>query len=407
MQELVTIVTPSYNQGHFIRATIESVLNQDYPNVEYIIMDGGSTDETSSVVKDYASRLKFISERDRGQSDAINKGFRMAKGSILAWLNSDDLYLPGAIRNGVAGFSQSPRPGAVYGEGYLIDRAGDVTGRFPHTIPLNLWRLNYVSDYILQQSSFFRKDVLDDVGYLDENLHYAMDWELYIRIARRYPLGYVPEFIGCLREYAEAKSSAGGMRRVREIRDMLRRVTERRIPPGYIIYGLGTYHEIWCERIRNARFLKPVSPKLQALVKIGAGLLISHADRHSQGLYADGWASRLLRYMLHPGSGRLLIEGALPDWRTLSGQTLKITANGTDVGVYAIAAGDFSLVIDLPSALRSGYLDLQIRASRSIMPGRFTLRGDRRRLAYVLRAIRWSSEPQPSITSERAIAAGL
>ena len=91
---LVTIVTPSYNQGNFIRATIESVLSQNYPHVQYIIMDGGSTDETASVVKDYASRLTFISEKDRGQSHAINKGFRMAQGSILAWLNSDDLYLP-------------------------------------------------------------------------------------------------------------------------------------------------------------------------------------------------------------------------------------------------------------------------------------------------------------------------
>src|SRR5882762_1034753 len=88
---LVTVVTPSYNQGHFIRATIESVLSQDYPNLEYIIMDGGSTDATAAVAKDYASRLTFISEKDRGQSHAINKGFHMAQGSILAWLNSDDL----------------------------------------------------------------------------------------------------------------------------------------------------------------------------------------------------------------------------------------------------------------------------------------------------------------------------
>ena len=96
---LVTVVTPSYSQGQFIRATIESVLSQDYPHIEYIIMDGGSTDETASVVKDYASRLTFISEKDRGQSHAINKGFLMARGSILGWLNSDDLYLPGCIRS--------------------------------------------------------------------------------------------------------------------------------------------------------------------------------------------------------------------------------------------------------------------------------------------------------------------
>src|SRR5882724_1671971 len=105
---LVTIVTPSYNQGHFIRATIESVLSQDYPHVEYIIMDGGSTDETASVAKDYASRVTFISEKDRGQSHAINKGFDMAKGSVLAWLNSDDLYLPGCIRTAVDGLRMNP-----------------------------------------------------------------------------------------------------------------------------------------------------------------------------------------------------------------------------------------------------------------------------------------------------------
>src|SRR6266481_1933988 len=105
---LFSVVTPSYNQGRFIRATIESVLSQDYPNLEYIIMDGGSTDETASIAKDYASRLTFISEKDRGQSHAINKGFRMARGSFLAWLNSDDLYLPGCVRAAVEAFSRNP-----------------------------------------------------------------------------------------------------------------------------------------------------------------------------------------------------------------------------------------------------------------------------------------------------------
>src|SRR5258706_10560429 len=94
---LVTVVTPSLNQGHFIRATIESVLSQDYPHLEYIIMDGGSTDETAAVAAEYGTRLKWISEKDRGQSHAINKGFRMAKGDIVSWLNSDDLILPGAV----------------------------------------------------------------------------------------------------------------------------------------------------------------------------------------------------------------------------------------------------------------------------------------------------------------------
>ena len=210
---LVTVVTPSYNQGRFIRATIESVLSQSYPNLEYIIMDGGSTDETAAVVKDYASRLTFISEKDRGQSHAINKGFRMAGGSILSWLNSDDLYLPGAIQAAVDAFEGSPGAGAVYGEGYLIDRDGEITARFPCTEPFNLWKFVHLSDYILQQTVYFRRDALDQVGYLDETLHYSMDWDILIRIGLRYPMVYVPEYMGCLREYAEAKTFAGGIRR--------------------------------------------------------------------------------------------------------------------------------------------------------------------------------------------------
>src|SRR5579872_2956802 len=113
---LVTIVTPSYNQGRFIRATIESVLTQDYPNIEYIIMDGASTDETADVVRPYLDRLTFVSEPDRGQSHAINKGFARARGEIVAWLNSDDLFLPGAVRRAVEAFRAAPQSGVVYGE---------------------------------------------------------------------------------------------------------------------------------------------------------------------------------------------------------------------------------------------------------------------------------------------------
>src|SRR3981081_4557960 len=110
---LVTVVTPAYNQGRFIAATIESVLSQDYPNVEYLIIDGASTDETAAVVKRYEDRLTFVSEPDRGQSDAINKGFRRARGRYVAWLNSDDIFLPGAITQAVAALRAHPDAGGV------------------------------------------------------------------------------------------------------------------------------------------------------------------------------------------------------------------------------------------------------------------------------------------------------
>lgn len=406
----VTVVTPSYNQGHFIRATIESVLSQDYPHIEYIIMDGGSTDETAAVVKDYAGRLRFISEKDRGQSDAINKGFRMAKGSIVAWLNSDDLYLPGAVKTAVAAFERNPLAGAVYGEGYLIDKDGNITGRFPCTEPLNLWKLIYVSDYILQQSVYFRKDVLDDVGYLEEDLHYTMDWDVLIRIARKYPLEYVQEYMGCLREYADAKSFATAQRRrrVKEIGHVLRRHTGLRVPPGYVIYGLDTYRKIWCEAIeaRTPPYLSTLSRKLRSLISVCAGHIIMRAIRDSQGLYSDGWAARKLRYMLPPGSGSVIIEGTLPDWGgTFDGQVLKVECDGRVLGRLAVPLGEFRLSLTPPSELQGKLLSLTITASRSLVPHRFRPGGDHRHLAFQFKAIFWSEGavvPSPAAVSAMA-----
>src|SRR5688572_25596277 len=142
-QPLVSIVTPSYNQGRYIEETIQSVLNQDYPNLEYLVLDGGSTDETLEILKRYEGRLVWISEKDRGQADAINKGFHLAKGRILGWLNSDDTYSPGAIRK-VAQYFQTHRDvGLLYGEGYHVDTAGKIIERY-NTEPFNFHRLGEI-----------------------------------------------------------------------------------------------------------------------------------------------------------------------------------------------------------------------------------------------------------------------
>jgi glycosyltransferase involved in cell wall biosynthesis len=386
---LVTVVTPSYNQGSFIRATIESVLSQDYPNIEYIVMDGGSTDETAAVVKDYASRLTFVSEKDRGQSHAINKGFRMASGPILSWLNSDDLFLPGAIRTAVDALEKEPGAGAAYGEGYLIDREGKITSRFPCTEPFNLWKFVYLSDYILQQTVYFRKEALEQVGYLDEDLHYSMDWDILIRIGLRYPLLYVPEYMGCLREYEEAKTSAGGIRRAREIGRMLRSHTGARIPPGHIVYGLETYQKLWCRRVERMVFgWKPAVRVLQGGIRLAAGTIIGRTIHLSQGLFAEGWAGRVLHYMLPPGGGTVLVEGTVPDG--LRGQTLRMEAGGLRLAESRVDAGDFRLAVEIPGELRGDALRLTIRASRSSLSGCLPPDGERRRVAYRLRQIRWA-----------------
>ncbi|MHB8108734.1 MAG: glycosyltransferase family 2 protein [Syntrophorhabdaceae bacterium] len=238
---LVSIITPSYNQGKFIEATIGSVLSQGYPNLEYIIVDGGSTDDSLSIIQKYNGQLTWVSERDKGQSNAINKGFRMAKGEIVAWLNSDDTYEPGAIHEAVEYFKRHD-VALVYGEGDIIDEYGQKVKRFEATQRFDLWTLVYGWDYIMQPTTFFKKDALATVGYLDEDLHWTMDWDLWIKLAKKYEVGYINKVLANSREYGDSKTSTGGWKRFGEICTILRKYGEKRFPPGYFSYGASTLY---------------------------------------------------------------------------------------------------------------------------------------------------------------------
>jgi glycosyltransferase involved in cell wall biosynthesis len=189
---LVSIITPSYNQARFLPATIESVLGQNYPNIEYIIVDGGSDDGSKEIIESYADRLAWwVSEKDSGQTSAINKGFAHANGEILAWLNSDDTYEPGAIQEAVDFLVDHPSVGLVYGDCNFIDENGRAFGLFG-AAQTDYQKLKQGYVHIPQQAAFWRADLWRQVAPLDESFFFAMDYDLWVRLAEISELRYLP-----------------------------------------------------------------------------------------------------------------------------------------------------------------------------------------------------------------------
>jgi len=200
-------VTPSYNQAKYLEQTIQSVLGQDYARVEYLVVDGASKDGSVEVVKKYADNLSWwISEKDSGQGDAINKGLARAKGDILAWLNSDDYYLPGAISAAVKVFEENPDVIMLYGDMLAVDENGQTINTLKYK-QLSLQDL-LCFQIIGQPSVFFRRDALEKTGGLDTSFHFLLDHHLWIRIAQQGRILHVPQIWSAARYHAEAKNRA-------------------------------------------------------------------------------------------------------------------------------------------------------------------------------------------------------
>ncbi len=179
----VSIVTPSFNQAQFLEETIRSVLLQDYSNLEYIVIDGGSTDGSLEIIRKYANQLAFwVSEQDQGQSDAINKGLAKATGEIVAYLNSDDLYCPHAIRRAVEFLTAHPDVGIIYGDFSVVDETSRVRHACVVPPPFSLSRL-LLWNLIPQPTAFVRREILDVTGPFDVTLHFCMDYDLWVRAA--------------------------------------------------------------------------------------------------------------------------------------------------------------------------------------------------------------------------------
>jgi glycosyltransferase involved in cell wall biosynthesis len=287
----VSVVVPSYNHARFLRAAIDSVLAQAHAPLELIVVDGGSHDGSVDILRSYGDRLQFVSERDRGQADAINRGFARSTGDILCWLNSDDMFMPGVIPRVVRAFDEHPEAEFVYGRGWEIDEAGRVIEE-AGVLTFDLWRLIHQRNFIQQPSCFFRRSLMERVGPVDESLHYVMDWDLWIRFAAYRGL-FVDEFWSYNRVHRQNKTQSGQFRRWAEIRRMVHRYTDAPWPPVFSLYLL----EALRQRVRVGR----VPGRLER----GLYRVFSRGMRQDMsGRYADGGVGRRFRVSLANPEGR-------------------------------------------------------------------------------------------------------
>ena len=289
---LISIVTPTYNMGRYLEETIQSVLTQDYPNIEYIVMDAGSTDETLAILEKYRGKLEFHSGPDEGTADAINKGFAGSHGSVFAYLNADDIYLPGAISTATRSLAAEPEVGVVYGEANWVDERGLVLAPYP-VRPYDA-ALFSQECFIAQPAAFIRREAFELAGRMDPHLQYAYDYDLWIRVSRLYQMRKIDGVLATSRMHRENKTM--GQRR-QVLRETLRLLGSH--------YGYAPFQPVHAYASylvdRRDQFFEPLRPSiLKYVLSLMVGL------RYNAGRpfrFAREWA------------GVMSVEGLARRWR--------------------------------------------------------------------------------------------
>lgn len=207
----ISVIVPSYNQGEFIEETIVSVLGQNYPDLELIVIDGGSTDRTLEILKRYGDQIIWVSEPDDGQTEAINKGLKMATGEVVAFLNSDDIYLPESLDHVGQHFVINPHSKVVTGICVIIDREGNRTRKLIEAYKKFWLRFGgrntlLVLNYISQPATFWKRSLIEEIGLLDENLEYTMDYDYWLRISEKYPIDRIYQKLAGFRVHDSSKT---------------------------------------------------------------------------------------------------------------------------------------------------------------------------------------------------------
>jgi glycosyltransferase involved in cell wall biosynthesis len=260
----VAIVTPSYNRAEFLEETIQSVLSQDYPDIEYIVMDACSTDNTQEILERYRGRLTFISAPDRGTADAINRGFSRSGGEVLAWLSADDTYLPGAVTKAVHALSSDPTISAVYGQAWLVDRAGKPLRRYPTQPPSCLAQ----ECCICQPACFMRRPAVEAAGNLDVNLQVAFDYDLWMRLPGK--LVGLDDYLATSRMHADNKTI--------RMRKMVYKESIQALSRHYGYVPFQWIHSYACYLVDGRdQFYAPLRPSMSKFaLSLPIGLWVNH-----------------------------------------------------------------------------------------------------------------------------------
>ena len=261
MEPTVSVIMPSLNQARFLPAALASVLNQDLPGVEVFVADGGSTDGSEGILRGHAGRIRYVHESDLGQSHAVNKGIAATDGPVIGWLNSDDLYLPGALSRVWQVFQERPEVDIVYGQADHVDEQGRVIGPYP-TGPFSADRLRREC-FLCQPATFFRRELVDRIGPLNEANHLCMDYELWLRAAKAgTKFHYLPEKLASSRLHERTKTLSRRVEAHEAICAMLRE--QLGTVPGWWLVGLA--------KVRSAGQGREASPARHAMATLAGAL---------------------------------------------------------------------------------------------------------------------------------------
>lgn len=390
----VTVVTPSYNQGEFIRDTIESVLNQTYDNIEYIVMDGGSTDETVDILRSYGDRFIWYSEKDGGQADAVNKGIRIAHGEIIGWLNSDDTYYPDTIEKAVQALLEHPDVDMIYGEGCYIDRAGNETSLYATRLFDHESLANEC--VICQPAAFFTKEIVERVGLLRADLQLCMDYELWMRISQQGKIMYVPHVLATSRMYEDNKTLS---RRNEVYREVCRELKRHY---GYVPHSWVYGYAVYLKQMEPRRKLKLCyaalfikynysSPKYAlTCVKKYIRRQLRRMEQQktppvSNMWYADKWIGQKYETELRSKQGNTLVVKGENRWNYARPLELTVRINDAEMRKIKLTeVGPFEERIELPAGES---WNIQIEANQTFVPSKCSKSKDSRALSVQIQAL--------------------